>query len=675
MVISESRPRNLGWLHAGPLLYGDWGTSRLYVLGLAFLYTGHASVIYLAAIGALMIAVSWAYTHICRCFPDGGGVYSAARQLSPTLSVVGATLLLSGYIMTAAISVIEAFHYFGVPHGLTLPLGVITIVGIGVVNWLGSRRAGQFALVIAVMAMVVSAVLAVLAIPLVVDGLGTISLDYFTEVGPFDAWVSFAKICLALAGLEAVANMTGIMKKPVAKTSRKTIWPVSLEVVVLNMVFGIALAGLSTNIATTSPDDLTYGQQLAMSQRAIEVAVDEGSIEPADAQRIEEVRAYRDTAMKVVAAESGERWTGSETVSLVFSKVAGITFGLLLLSATNTAVMAMVSVLFAMAQDRELPRSLTRLNYSGVPWIGLIVSVIVPIGVILVEQDVQVLAKLYVLGVCGAITTNILCCAVNRKLELGRGVRIGMWIMGSVLGAVSLTIAATQLESLAFSGGLVALVLGLRQIMQWQRKGGPEPIPEPIRGWLSEVKREPIALDANRPRIMLAARGRYQAEFACDLAKSRDAVLFVLFVRVFRVGEFGPLRTPNIEEDYEAQQALGSTIVLARELGVTCMPIYVTSTEIAPEILDYTVTYGCDTLIMGKSRRSVFSRKIEGDVITRVAEHLPDNVSLITRSADTPHVARRPKPEPEPGAASEAGAADDTGAPPAPGRDADDTPA
>ena len=65
MLVSESRPRTLKWVHAGPLLYGDWGTSRLYVLGLAFLYTAHTSIIYLAAIGLLMLAVSWAYTIVC----------------------------------------------------------------------------------------------------------------------------------------------------------------------------------------------------------------------------------------------------------------------------------------------------------------------------------------------------------------------------------------------------------------------------------------------------------------------------------------------------------------------------------------------------------------------------------------------------------------------------------
>mgnify|MGYP000964853611 CR=1 FL=1 len=86
VIVGQKRPRDLAWYHAGPLLFGDWGTSRLYVLGLAFYFTGHASPIYLLAMSLLMVAVAWAYSLICRCFPDGGGVYAAARQLSPTLS-------------------------------------------------------------------------------------------------------------------------------------------------------------------------------------------------------------------------------------------------------------------------------------------------------------------------------------------------------------------------------------------------------------------------------------------------------------------------------------------------------------------------------------------------------------------------------------------------------------
>ncbi|MFG0305748.1 MAG: amino acid permease [Phycisphaerales bacterium JB040] len=640
MLVTDSRPRNLKWIHAGPLLYGDWGTSRLYVLGLAFLYTGHASVLYLAAIGLLMLAVSWAYTIVCREFPDGGGVYTAARRLSPTLSVVGSTLLLSGYIMTAAISVIEAWHYFGVPHSLTWPLSVATLVLVGGVNWLGARSAGTFALVIAFGALGVSAVLAVLVLPFFVRGLESISFDFLREHSPGTIWVSFTAICLALAGVEAVANMTGLMKKPVGKTAKKTIWPVTIEVVALNMLFGIALTGLTYTVndvpleeSRTAHVDLLESLEAGVAAAPTPEAASEAAERLA---RVEgEVEAYTNAAMKVIAEDAGKHFFG-DTGGSVLGMVAGITFGLLLLSATNTAVMAMVSVLFAMAQDKELPRPLTRLNYSGVPWVGLIVSMVIPVGVISVTRDVTVLAELYVLGVCGAITVTVGSCALNRKLDI---VGWRRWLMGGLavfLLAVSGTIAVTEPVSTAFSGGLIVLALGSRFALTRARERGPAPLAEPEHGWIAQVKAKTFTIDPDRPKIMLAARGRYQAEFAVDLARRRNATLFAIYVRTLRVMDLGGA-VPRVEDDADALVALGETSVLAEAAGVPFVPIYVTSADIADEILDCTVTYGCDTLIMGKSRRSRLARSLEGDVVTQVARHLPDTTALITRSAKVKH--------------------------------------
>jgi amino acid transporter/nucleotide-binding universal stress UspA family protein len=668
MLTTDARPRNLRWIHAGPLLYGDWGTSRLYVLGLAFLYTAHASILYLAAIGLLMLAVSWAYTHICRCFPDGGGVYSAARQLSPALSVIGSTLLLSGYIMTAAISAIEAFHYFHVPHDLVLPLAVISIVLVGGVNWLGAESAGKFALIIALVALVVSAVMALVAIPAFARGIETISFDYIRHSPPQDVWVNFTKICLALAGVEAVANMTGMMKKPVDKEAKKTIWPVSIEVVGLNLVFGLALAGLTFAVAGTQLQNLDTPDEQRLvetrqqfvdtlspnlhnefdTSRPIILDDEEIATLSPDAKRAYEdlaihrgqVNKYTNAAMRVIARNTASDIFG-ERFGNIFANIAGITFGLLLLSATNTAIMAMVSVFYAMAQDKELPQSLTRLNYSGVPYIGLIISIIIPAAVIMVEQDVTVLASLYVLGVTGAITVTVLSSAINTKLELITPVRIAMWALGLFLLSITITIGITQPVSTAFSGTLVALALGIRTIRSLKPASTGKSIEAPGDGWMSILSHKP-EIDPNKPKIMLAARGRYQSEYAIDLAKRRDATLMAIFVRQIRVLDMGPDRAPRIETDTAAQETLGTTAMLAKEAGVPFVPIYVTATSIPEEILDYTVTYNCDTLILGKSRRSNVARRLEGDVISQVAKDLPEGIILMTRAADVPHAMMPP---------------------------------
>ena len=107
MRLFRERPRELSWYHAGPMLYGDWGTSRLYVLGIAFFVAQYASIYYIVALSVLMVFVGWAYTYICRIYPDGGGVYSAAKHVSQNLAVVGALLLIADYVVTAALSTLD----------------------------------------------------------------------------------------------------------------------------------------------------------------------------------------------------------------------------------------------------------------------------------------------------------------------------------------------------------------------------------------------------------------------------------------------------------------------------------------------------------------------------------------------------------------------------------------
>ncbi|MCE2966380.1 MAG: amino acid permease [Phycisphaerales bacterium] len=618
LVTGSKRPRELSWYHAGPLLFGDWGTSRLYVLGLAFYYTGHASPLYLAAMSVVMIAVAWAYSVICRVFPDGGGVYAAARQLSPTLSVIGATLLLCDYIVTASLSAIEGFHYLGAHESWVVPLSIACILLIGVVNWLGARSAGRFALVIAVVAIGMSALVALLCLPLLKEGIETISTGHSSISDPWTRWENFIRVILALSGLEAVANMTGLMKQPVARTSKFTIFPVLVEVVALNLIFGIALNALPALKPVDKPHYVQYEVEQGLKPEQVP----------------DEIQAYRNTAMKELASHATTEATGSPTAGRVMGIVAGIIFGLLLISAVNTAIMAMVAVQYSMAMDRELPGGLTKLNYSGVPWIALILACIAPGVLLLFEADVKSLGELYAIGVVGAITINVLSCAINRAAPIGLWERRGMWVLGVFMAGVFVTICIAKHNAFIFATAMVGGVLVVRFMVNTRRRMvEARALPVPAMGWMAELTREPTAAKADAPRIMLAARGRAQSEYAVNMAKQRGAMLFAIYVRTLRLLDVQPGQIPQLADDPSAQEALGTTAVLAHQAGVPFVPIYVTATDIAEEILDYTVTFGCDTLIMGKTKRSLFARKLEGDVVTRVAELLPEGVSLRSREA------------------------------------------
>src|SRR5919199_1733071 len=131
------RPRNVDWKRAAALLYGDWGTSKAYVLGLAFVAAGFASFPIILAVCALTAVVGFNYIIICAHFPDGGGVYSAAREQSRFLASTGALLLVANFIVTAALSGWAAVSYFGVPAAYVpyATMGLVLVVG--AINYFG----------------------------------------------------------------------------------------------------------------------------------------------------------------------------------------------------------------------------------------------------------------------------------------------------------------------------------------------------------------------------------------------------------------------------------------------------------------------------------------------------------------------------------------------------------
>src|SRR3989442_3422667 len=161
------RPRNVDTPRAAAILYGDWGTSKAYVIGLAFAVAGYASFWLIAAMCVLTALVGINYIIICRLYPDGGGVYASVRHRSEVLSIVGAFLLIADYLVTAAISALSAFQYLGQYFGVTHPelWAAVAIVGIGALNFLGPKHTGGLAFLVAVPTVVVIVLLGAFCMP------------------------------------------------------------------------------------------------------------------------------------------------------------------------------------------------------------------------------------------------------------------------------------------------------------------------------------------------------------------------------------------------------------------------------------------------------------------------------------------------------------------------------
>lgn len=603
-LVRRERPRDLRWYLAGPMFFGDLGTSRLYVLGLALFYAGTAAPYYVAAICTMVLLVGWAYTVVCRVNPDGGGVYSSGRMLHPTLGVVGALLLFANYVVTAAISTYEAMIYIGGPFGMIRELApwlsVLAIGLLGGLNYVGSRRAGTFALLVAVSAIAITAVLASLTITHVPAGWGAITPPTGSS---WNMWLTFVAVVLALSGVESIANMTGIMVKPVRRTSRLSIWPVVGEVVLLNLVLVFVVVSLP-----------------GLSELGVDGVIADKI--PAGLEITEQEHALKDQVLFVVA----EKYVGH-----TFAAIASIIFGLLLLSATNTALVAMISIQYAMSRDRELPAFFSGVNSFGVPWCGLIGACALPAVVCIVAQDVATLAQLYAIGVVGAIAINLGSCAYNRKLEIIKPERIGMWALGILMGLIWLTIAVTNLWATLFLAVILSGGMCLRYATKLLAARAPAILAPAEVEVAPEAETPLLPFDPAKGRILVATRGNLDLlRFAFKEAQRHAANLFVLFVRDINVLFPGRDRPLGPEEDGEAASLFRRAREMAREQDVPLQDIYCISPDPADVILDFAATYAADMVILGVSRRAGVLRALRGDVISGVADNLPaESVLLI----------------------------------------------
>lgn len=213
LIITESgavhRPRNVDWKRAAALLYGDWGTSKAYVIGLAFLAAGFSSLPIILAVCALTGLVGINYMVICRYFPDGGGVYSAARSQGRLLAVVGALLLLADLTVTAALSGWSALSYItsGGEHILWIKFvrDHISITTIGIllvmagINYFGPKHSGSLAVALALPTLIVVVLLIAVSAP----HLTTHFLQPRHESLSM-LWVQFVGVILALSGAESI---------------------------------------------------------------------------------------------------------------------------------------------------------------------------------------------------------------------------------------------------------------------------------------------------------------------------------------------------------------------------------------------------------------------------------------------------------------------------------------
>jgi amino acid transporter/nucleotide-binding universal stress UspA family protein len=596
------RPRNVDWKRAAAILYGDWGTSKAYVIGLAFAVAGYSSFWLIAAMCVLTALVGINYMVICRLYPDGGGVYASVRHRSEVISIVGAFLLIADYLVTAAISALSAFQYLGVPH--PEKFAALSILVIGVLNLMGPKQTGGLAFLISIPTVIVVIALGLFALPHMGDAIGHLQPlhDSFGK-----NWAAFVGIVLALSGVEAIANATGVMKLDpgttdenpcVVKTSTPAILIVMIEVCIFTALLGLAMHALG-------------GLQIA-----------NGDVNAPGAEGV------RDYMLRYM----GQIFVGSSFGAIsghIFGIVVSVVFGLLLLSAVNTAIVDLIAIQFLMSRDRELPKIFQRLNKWGVPNAATLLATIVPMLLVVLVKDMAGLADLYAVGVVGAIATNLGATATDRKLSIKSWERTLMFATFLVMASIELSLLIDKPNARYFAITILVIGLILRGLVLERRmkKEAKQPILAAAPAAAVPERRVEIAPPVGGEAILCAIRGTGRTlDFALREAHRLGARLYVLFVReqAFMTEQDASRRW---EEDEEASRIFNE----AKQKAGDHPPLfaYAVSPSAAETIVDLAATLGASRLILGAPQRNALINLLRGNVIREVSSALPEEIDLV----------------------------------------------
>jgi nucleotide-binding universal stress UspA family protein len=405
--------------------------------------------------------------------------------------------------------------------------------------------------------------------------------------GTWEGWKIFTGMVLALAGVEAIANMTGTMKPDpdsppgvpsVHREARRAISIVMIEVVLITAVLGVMVAGMP--------------------------------------------------AGSFAHPESFLRTMADFYISPQYGWVVGAVVGLLLLSAVNTSIVAAVALLYSMAQDGELPPNFKLLNRQGVPWVPLIAAVVLPVIVLESTRGLEALASLYAIGVVGAICLNLGCCSLNRDLPMKPWQRCVMTGTAILMAAIWITVAITKPHALLFAAVMCGAGLLLREMT---RVKAPIPVVIPSAAEIPARLREEAAGSEEgveeAGRILVAARGlTAAARFALEEAKLRGARLYFLFVREVQVATEV---SGKLADDAEAQRVLAEIKQTAAADKVLLTPVYCVSNKASDIITEMAATLGADLVVLGGSRRKVLVNLLRGDTVQQVSNSLPEEIRLV----------------------------------------------
>jgi APA family basic amino acid/polyamine antiporter len=374
--------------------YGNVGSTPYYALGVTAAFALGLTPLAFVVAGMIFVCTAATYIEGTTMHPEAGGSANFARQaFNESASFIAGWGQMLNYIITVAISAFFVPHYLAV---FWAPLGdapgdiiggVVVIALLAALNVKGTQESARLNLVLAIGDLLTQLVLVAIGIVLVLDP--QILVDN-VDFGVAPTWSNFALGIavgmIAYTGIETISNMA----EEARDASRTVAQGTGLTVLAVLFIYAflpiIALSAMpvtrdgagnfSTELGTTYADDPVLGivENMGLS-----------------AGMTEALRLY-----------------------------VGVLAAVILIIATNAALIGLSRLTFSMGQYRQLPERLRQVHPRfHTPYIAIIVFSIVAVITILPGQ-VDFLATMYSFGAMLSFTIAHVSVAWLRRVQTDR---------------------------------------------------------------------------------------------------------------------------------------------------------------------------------------------------------------------------------------------------------------
>jgi APA family basic amino acid/polyamine antiporter len=536
--------------------YGNVGSSIYYALGVVALYAlGLTPVTFMIA-GLIFAFTAASYAEATVLYPEAGGSSSFARHaFNEAVSFFAAWGQMLTYIVTIAISAFFVPHYLSVfweplgegPADVFFGIGLVAVLAL--INVKGTEESARLNLVLAIADLLTQVVLVIIGLAIVFDPDLLVSQ---VDLGVAPSWGDFllgiAVGMVAYTGIETISNMAE-EARDASRTIPRGVGATVIAVVVL-YAFLPAIALSAMPVTETANGD--FSTALGTT--------------------------YADDPVLGIVANLGLS-SGLENVMEVY---VGVLAAVILLIATNAALIGVSRLTFSMGQHRQLPEILRQIHPRfKTPYVAIVVFSIVA-ALTIAPGKTTFLATLYSFGATLSFTIAHVSVIRLRKLQplakrkpdrdgnppwrpagsvRVRGVDVPITAVLGGIGTAVAFVVAVALDPVILAVGGGWMVVGMASYYLYRRHQGL-----PLRETVKVAALEPLGVEeVEYQSVLVAFEGGSFSEEVVSTAKAlgarRRRAIHVL--ALVEVPTHLPLDAPLPEEESRAQSTIERAKLIA----------------------------------------------------------------------------------------------------------------